>query len=126
LLAARAGLEPSPSPAVRRHPLPWPARQGAPLRPYLSTRTTPLGSLRARATFASNPSPSHAAIAELGAPHRAAVPLLPLDDFNAPKVRVVVRILSSPFALSLSPSCARKRSPLPPSRASLTSATLRS
>ena len=38
----------------------------------------------------------------------------------------MVRILSSPFSLSLSPSCARKRSPLRPSHASPTSAALRS
>ena len=107
---ARLGLEPESGHATPRRPSPWRTRQGLP-RPLFKHRPTPLGPRRAAATAtAPNPS-SRAAIAELGAPRRAAIPPFPLDVFSAPKVRVVVRMLSVSLSLPISFSRLRSRSP---------------
>ena len=107
---ARLGLEPESGHATPRRPSPWRTRQGL-HRPLFKRRPTPLGPLRAAAAAtAPNPS-SRAAIVELGAPRRAAIPPFPLDVFSAPKVRVVVRMLSVSLSLPISFSRLRSRSP---------------
>ena len=107
---ARLGLEPESGHATPRCPSPWRTGQGLP-RPLFKRRPTPLGPLRAAAAAtAPNPS-SRVAIAELGAPRRAAIPPFPLDVFSAPKVRVVVRMLSVSLSLPISFSRLRSRSP---------------